>query len=74
MIDKILNTIATYAKLDPSLIDENSNMLDYDIDSLCVLNIIMEIERTFGVRFEDEEIVEIRTAKDIEKAILTKYQ
>ena len=74
MIDKILNTIATYAKLDPSLIDENSNMLDYDIDSLCVLNIIMEIERTFGVRFEDEEIVEIRTAKDIEKAILSKYQ
>ena len=74
MIDKILNTIATYAKLDPSLIDENSNMLDYDIDSLCVLNIIMEIERTFGVRFEDEEIVEIRTAKDIEKAILTQYQ
>ena len=74
MIDKILNTIATYAKLDPSLIDENSNMLDYDIDSLCVLNIIMEIERTFGVRFEDEEIVEIRTAKDIEKSILSKYQ
>ena len=74
MIDKIIGTIADYAKIDPSLINEDSNILDFDIDSLCVLNIIMELERSFGVRFDDEEIVEIRTAKDIEKAILTKYQ
>ena len=74
MIDKIINTIATYAKLDPSIIEEDSNILDFEIDSLCVLNIIMDIERSFGVRFDDEEIVEIRTAKDIENVILRKYQ
>ncbi len=74
MIDKIINTIASYAKIDPSFINEDSNMLDFDIDSLCVLNIIMEVERCFGVRFNDEEIVEIRTPKDIENAILRKYQ
>lgn len=74
MIDKIICTISEYAKIDPSFINEDSNMLDFDIDSLCFLNIIMEIERSFGIRFDDEEIVEIRTAKDIEKAILRKYQ
>lgn len=74
MIDKIIDTISSYAKIDHALINEDTNMLDFDIDSLCVLNIIMEIERSFGVRFDDEEIVEIRSAKDIEKAILRKYQ
>ena len=74
MIDKIIGAIAEHAKIDPSFINEESNVLDFDIDSLCFLNIIMEIERFFGVRFNDEEIVEFRTAKDIEKAILTKYQ
>ena len=74
MIDKIINIIATYAKIDPALVNDDTSMLDFDIDSLCVLNIVMEVERSFGVRFEDEEIVEIRTARDIEKAILKKYQ
>ena len=74
MIDKIIDTIASYAKVDPALIEEDTNILDFDIDSLCILNIIMEVERTFGVRFNDEEIVEIRTPKDIEKSIFAKYQ
>ena len=74
MIDKIIGTVAEYAKIDPAFINEESNMLDFDIDSLCFLNIVMEIERSFGVRFDDQEIVEMRTPKDIEKAILGKYQ
>ena len=37
------------------------------------LKIIMDIEGAFGVRFNDEEIVEIRTPKDIENAILAKF-
>lgn len=73
MLERIIETIALHAKLDSSLITEETNILDLDIDSLCVLKIIMDVESAFGVRFNDEEIVEIRTAKDIENIIITKY-
>ena len=73
MLDKIIETIALHAKIDSSLLNEETNILDLDIDSLCVLKIIMDIETAFGVRFNDEEIVEIRTAKDIENTIISKY-
>lgn len=73
MLEKIIETIALYAKIDVKLLSPETNILDLDIDSLCVLKIIMDLENSFGIRFEDEEIVEIRTAKDIEEAILKKY-
>ena len=73
MLERIIETIALHAKLDSSLITEETNILDLDIDSLCVLKIIMDLEGAFGVRFNDEEIVEIRTAKDIENTIISKY-
>lgn len=73
MLERIIETIALHAKLDSSLITEETNILDLDIDSLCVLKIIMDLEDAFGVRFNDEEIVEIRTAKDIENTIINKY-
>lgn len=73
MIEKILQTIATYAKIDIKLLTPETNILELDVDSLCILKIIMDIEGIFNVRFDDEEIVEIRTAKDIENAILKKF-
>ncbi len=73
MIEKILQTIAIYAKIDIKLLAPETNILDLDVDSLCILKIIMDIENIFNIRFDDEEIVEIRTAKDIENAILKKY-
>ncbi len=73
MLEKIIDTIAMHAKIDRAFINEQSNILDFDIDSLCMLKIIMDLESAFGVRFNDEEIVEIRTAKDIEAAILDKF-
>lgn len=74
MLDKIIETIALHAKVDGALISDETNILDLDVDSLCVLKIIMDIEGAFGVRFNDEEIVEIRTPKDIENAILAKFE
>ena len=34
----------------------------------------MDVEEAFSVRFEDEDIVDIRTASDIEKNILSKFE
>lgn len=73
MLERIIETIALYSKMDKGLIDAETNIFDLDIDSLCFIKIIMDVESAFGVRFEDEEIVEIRTAKDIENTVLHKF-
>ena len=39
-----------------------------------MLQIILDVEEAFSVKFEDSEIVEIRTATDIEKNISTKFE
>ena len=74
MLEKIIETIALHTKINASLINEDTNILDFDIDSLGFLKIIMDIEAAVGIRFDDEEIVELRTAKDIENTILKKYE
>jgi acyl carrier protein len=74
MIDRIIDTIALYSKKDKDLIGEETNIFDLEIDSLSFIKIIMDIETAYSVRFEDEEIVEIRTAKDIENALFKKYE
>lgn len=72
MLEKIIEIISSYAKIDVSLINDETNILELDVDSLTILKIIMDVEQTFSIRFEDEEIVEIRTAKDIENIVLGK--
>ncbi len=73
MIERIIETVSNYAKVDIKEITPETNILDLDVDSLCVLKIIMDLENAFSVRFDDEEIVEIRTPQDIEQAILRKF-
>lgn len=72
MLDKILEIISVFAKIDSSLISGETNILELDVDSLTILKIIMDVEQTFSIRFDDEEIVDIRTAKDIEDIVIRK--
>ena len=72
MLDKILDIVAKFAKIDRSLINGETNVLELDVDSLTVLKIIMEVEQTFNVRFDDEEIIDVRTSNDIESIVLKK--
>ena len=72
MLDKILDIISKFAKIDGSLINGDTNILELDVDSLTVLKIIMDVEQTFNIRFDDEEIVDIRTAKDIQNIVIKK--
>lgn len=74
MLERIIEIIAIHTKINSSLITEDTNILDFDIDSLGILKIIMDVETSFGVRFDDEEIVEIRTPKDIENNVLKKFE
>ena len=73
MIEKILDVIASRANVDRNKITSSTNILDLDVDSLDVLNIVMDVEYMFNVRFEDEEIIELRTAEDIENILTKKF-
>lgn len=70
MLDKIIDIISKRANVATGEIGPDTNILDLDIDSLDVINIIMDVEYAFSVHFEDEQIIDIRTPRDIEGLIL----
>jgi acyl carrier protein len=73
MIDKIIEIASNRIGIPSSVIASDTNLLDFDIDSLDVINIVMDVEYSFNVKIEDDEIVELRTPKDIEQIIISKF-
>ena len=73
MIDKIIDIVANRTGIPSSVINGDTNLLDFDIDSLDVINIVMDVEFSFNVKFEDDEIVELRTPKYIGQIILKNF-
>ena len=65
MLDKIKEIVAGFMGICVADISKEKNFLDMGMDSLTLLKIVMDTENLFGVRFENEEIVEIRTIMDI---------
>ena len=65
MLDKIKNLIAEQLYIDASEINEDSKFFDdLGADSLDIVQMLIAMEKEFGVSFEDEEITEIKTVRD----------
>ena len=73
MIEKILEITSERTGLPKTAISSETNLLDLDIDSLDIINIIMDVEYCFNVKIEDDEIVEIRTPNDILSAVMKRF-
>lgn len=66
MEETIREIIAKQLRIDADDIDEFSDIMDdLNADSLDVVEILMEIEDNFGVNIPDEDLVEIRTFRDV---------
>ncbi len=66
MFEKIVNIIAEELNCDENTITENSGLADdLGADSLDIVKILMGIEENFGVVVPDEEILNLRTVRDI---------
>ena len=65
MTEKIKEIVAGYMGMSISEIKDDKNFLEIDMDSLTLLKIILDVEKTFNVRIDNDEIVEIRTISDI---------
>lgn len=51
-------------------LDLNANLLDdYDIDSIGLIEFIMNIEEEFDIQIEDEEIQELKSTEDVIKLV-----
>lgn len=72
MINRILEIISRYVEAPRASYNEDTNIFDLGVDSLRMLQIVMDVESFYLVKFEDKDIVDIRCASDIEKIILEK--
>ena len=72
MLEKIREIVSEFSKVEKDKIFDDTNIADLGVDSLTMIKIIIELEHIFKVRFEDEEIVEVRTIADLEENILKK--
>lgn len=59
-------------KLALSNIDENSRLQDLGIDSLDVVEYLLEIEERYNVEFPPEEMANLKTINDLVNLIETK--
>jgi acyl carrier protein len=50
-------------------IDENSNLRSLGIDSLDLVEIVLEVEDMYDVSFENDELNSFKTVKDVISAI-----
>ncbi|MBQ7225816.1 MAG: acyl carrier protein [Clostridia bacterium] len=73
MINKIIEIISERTDIPVTAISAETNLLELDIDSLDIINIVMDVEYSFNVKFYDDEIIELRTPTDIEQTIIKRY-
>ena len=61
--DKIKDRLSS--KLRGQELTEESVFKDLGIDSLDLVDLVFELEEEIGVEFEDEELLQIKTVKDL---------
>lgn len=73
MFEKIRAMIAEQLYIDVETVQENSGFVDdLGADSLDIVQMLIAMEKEFGVSFDDEEISNIKTVGDAVKLIQSK--
>ncbi|WP_405181427.1 acyl carrier protein [Nocardia sp. NBC_01377] len=62
------------AGLQVAYIDVDTPLLDYSLDSVRSAEIVIELERAFGVELLDEEVATLYTARDVIDCVSAKYR
>ncbi len=68
--EKILKEIQKFLK--DNTITPSKNLRDLGIDSLDLLDLILEVEEKFNIKIEDEELLEMETIQNVIDVIKTK--
>lgn len=71
--NKICEIVAGICSVEVSEVSENSTVGDFpQWDSVGHLSILSEVEETFDISFEPEEMMEMEDVKDIAEAVIGK--
>ncbi|MBQ6175505.1 MAG: acyl carrier protein [Clostridia bacterium] len=66
MFDTIKELIAKQLKADPAAITPDSRLVeDLKADSANIMVMIMDLEDQFGITVEDDQIMKMKTVKDV---------
>ena len=64
--EKVKNMIAEQLKVDPAEIKPESRLMeDLKADSANIMVMIMDLEDTFGITVEDDQIMKLKTGGDV---------
>ena len=64
--EKVKNMIAEQLKVDPAEIKPESRLMeDLKADSANIMVMIMDLEDTFGITVEDDQIMKLHTVGDV---------
>ena len=73
MYEQIVTILANQLQINPADIEADTQIVDgLGADLLYVVEIIMTLEREFGVSVPDEDIESLRTPMDIQQYIVDK--
>lgn len=69
-LEKVIEIVATTCDVDKSEVTENSTVGDFPAwDSVGHLSILTNVEESFNISFEPEEMMEMEDVKDIVEAV-----
>lgn len=71
--EKVLEIISQFVEPDGMIVNEDEIYI-LDIDSLIVMDIIVEIEREFNIKITDEEILSMETFNKMMEIIYGKLE
>jgi acyl carrier protein len=67
--DFVTNVIARYRGLGDGVVAMRRPLLDYGIDVLALIDIVMDVEARFGIELDPDEILSWLTAADVVETV-----
>jgi acyl carrier protein len=66
IVEKLIAIVADQLNLDPSKLSAETNIIkDIGADSLDIVDMLMTVERTWKITVDDEEVLALKTIKDV---------
>jgi acyl carrier protein len=66
MFEKVQQMVAEHLSINKDKIKPESDFItDLEADSLDIVEMLISLEDTFGIEFEDSEMVDIKTVQDV---------
>ncbi|MHB1315263.1 MAG: acyl carrier protein [Christensenellales bacterium] len=73
--EKVIEILALHLEIDPAKITPDSVLTEeFDIDSLDIVELIMNLENEFDIEITDDNLPAVRTVQDIVQYIANSLQ